>query len=110
MNRREFIASAAAIAAAPAMTGCATAAGKEGKILFGACRGPNDVKLMASVGYDFFETSVGSALNPEKDGEWWKKQRDMLRALPLPLRSCNGFIPGKFRLTGPKADHGPALA
>ena len=25
------------------------------------------------------------------------------------MRSCNGFIPGQFRLTGPKADHGPAL-
>jgi len=26
-----------------------------------------------------------------------------------PLHSCIGFIPGKFRLTGPKADHAPAL-
>ena len=110
MNRREFIASAAALAAAPAISGCATgAAGKGGRILFGACRPPADAKLMASIGYDFFENGVGGALAPDKDAEWWKKQRDMLLSLPIPMRSCNGFIPGKFRLTGPKADFAPAL-
>ena len=101
--------SAAALSAVPAVSGCRTPAAKNGRILFGACRGPDDVKLMASVGYDFWEWSVGAAFNPDKDAEWWKVQRDRIAALPLPLRSCNGFIPGKFRLTGPKADHGPAL-
>ena len=111
MNRREFIAAAAAAAAAPAVAGCATgASGKGGRILFGACRGVNDAKLLASVGYDFYENGVGSALAPDKDDEWWKRQRDLILSQPIPMRSCNGFIPGKFRLTGPKADHGPALA
>ena len=110
MNRREFLASAAAIAAAPTFSGCATAsAGKGGRILFGACRPPADAKLMASVGYDFFEYAVAPALGPDKGAEWWKKQKDMLLSLPLPMRSCNGFIPGSFRLTGPNADHAPAL-
>ena len=100
----------AAMAAAPTIVGCATAAaGKGGRILFGACRPAKDAKLMASVGYDFFENGVGSALAPDKDAEWWKRQKDMLLALPIPLRSCNGFIPGSFRLTGPKADFAPAL-
>ena len=116
MNRRDFIASAAALAAVPSMTGCASspcacAAGacKGGKILFGACRPPSDAKLMASIGYDFFENGVASALGPDKDAEWWKKQRDMILSLPIPMRSCNGFIPGTFRLTGPQADFEPAL-
>ena len=110
MNRREFLASAAAMAAAPTIVGCATAAGgKGGRILFGACRPVKDAKLMASIGYDFFENGVASALAPDKDAEWWKRQRDMLLALPIPMRSCNGFIPGSFRLTGPKADPAPAL-
>ena len=110
MNRREFLASAAAMAAAPTIVGCATAAaGKGGRILFGACRSPKDAKLMASVGYDFFENGVASALGPDKDAEWWKRQRDMLLEQPIPMRSCNGFIPGTFRLTGPKADPAPAL-
>jgi len=111
MNRREFLASAAAAAAMPAVSGCVSAsAGKGGRILFGACRPPSDAKLMASVGYDFIENGVGGVLGPDKDAEWWKKQKEMLLSLPIPMRSCNGFIPGSFRLTGPKADHGPALA
>ena len=108
MNRREFLLGAAAAGFA----GCASApASKDGggRILFGACRGIKDVKTMKSVGYDFWEWGCGSAFAPEKDGEWWKRQRDEILAAPLPLRSCNGFIPGKFRLTGPAADHEPAL-
>ena len=111
MNRREFIGAAAAVAVSPAMAGCATASKTcGGRILFGACQGPDKVKLLASVGYDFWECGVGTVLCPDNDAEWWKRQRDMLAAQPLPLRSCNGFIPGKFRLTGPKADFAPALA
>ena len=111
MNRRDFLLSATAMAAAPSFSGCLSGApGKGGRILFGACRSPSDAKLLASVGYDFFEYGVASVLGPDKDNEWWKKQKDMLLALPIPLRSCNGFIPGTFRLTGPKADFGPALA
>ena len=115
MNRREFIASAAALAAGPTLANCSGSAcgagssGCSGRILFGVCRPPKDVPLLKSVGYDFFEYAVAPALGPDKDGEWWKKQRDMLLGLPLPMRSCNGFIPGTFRLTGPKADQGPAL-
>ena len=110
MNRRDFLKTAAALAAAPSFTGCtALSAGKGGRILFGACQPPSNVKLMASVGYDFFEMDVASAFGPTKDGEWWKRQRESILSLPLPLRSSNGFIPGSFRLTGPKAEHGAAL-
>lgn len=112
MNRREFIGSAMALAAVPSIAGCAVApAGREkgGRILFGACRPMSDAKLMASVGYDFWENGVGSALNPSEGEEWWKRQRDQILAQPIPLRSCNGFLPGKFRLTGPQADFAPAL-
>ena len=108
MNRREFIIGATAVAG---VAGCRS--GQVGcggdRILFGACRGAGDAKLMASVGYDFWEWSAGAAFDPAKDAEWWKKQRDMILSQPIPLRSCNGFIPGNFRLTGPKADHEPAL-
>ena len=78
-------------------------------MLFGACRGPGDTKLMKSVGYDFWEWGAGAAFNPGKDDEWWKAQKDLILSQPIPLRSCNGFLPGSFRLTGPKADFAPAL-
>ena len=76
MNRREFITTAAALAAAPSFTGCATTSGgKSGRILFGACRGMGDVKLLASVGYDFWEWDVPNAVNPDKDEKWWAAQK-----------------------------------
>ena len=111
-DRRGFLFGAAAAAAGAAVSGCATeadAASGGGRILYGACRGPEDVKLLREVGYDFWEWNAGAAFDPSKDDAWWKGQLDLIRSQPLPLRSCNGFIPGRFRLTGPAADHGPAL-
>ena len=111
-DRRGFLLGAAAAAglAMPAGAACGSCCAGKGRILFGTTRSkPADVALMKSIGYDFFEQGVAAALGPDKDEEWWKKRRDELLAMPLPLRSCNGFIPGTFRLTGPKADHEPAL-
>ena len=124
MNRRVFLATAAATG----LAGCATAGegsrcggassccaaksarcGKKARILFGACRQPADAKLLKAHGYDFFETSAASAFIPTKSDEEWKRRKEELLACGLPLRSCNGFIPGTFRITGPKADFEPAL-
>ncbi len=83
---------------------------KCGRILFGACRSKvEEVSIMRDLGYDFWEWSAGSAFDPSKDDSWWQAQKGEIAKRPLPLRSCNGFLPGKFRLTGPNADHAPAL-
>ena len=113
MNRREFIIGVAAVAAGGANVfaeQCCAAKGKASKILFGACRSSvEDIKIMRDLGYDFWEWGAGSAFDPSKDDAWWQRQKEAIAKRPLPLRSCNGFLPGRFRLTGPKADHGPAL-
>jgi len=115
MNRREFLLTAAATGLAGCMTGgdkasCDSAC-KCGKanILFGACRSLKDAKILKAHGYDFIETSAASAFIPTKSDEEWKKQKDVILNCGLPLRSCNGFLPGTFRLTGPNADFEPAL-
>ena len=119
MNRRDFLAAGAAALAA----GCATqqqccakdgakgaaCCGKGGRILFGACRPLSDTALMKSVGYDFVELSVAVAFCPDKGEEDWKRQKEAILSAALPLRSCNGFFPGRFRLTGKDADWEPAL-
>ena len=114
MNRREFLMTAAAAG----LAGCATSGDKAcaakagscgGKILFGACRPLKDAAVLKKHGYDFFETSVAGILKPTCSEEEWKKQKDLILNAPIPLRSCNGFIPGTFRITGPKADFAPAL-
>ena len=112
MNRREFLMTAAAAG----LSGCATDAGGgnascegKAKILFGACRNLKDAKILKAHGYDFIETTAASAFIPTKSDEEWKKQKDVILNCGLPLRSCNGFLPGTFRLTGPNADFAPAL-
>lgn len=97
LNRREFIGLAAAGAAFAGL------GAQKGRILFGACRGFGDAPLMKELGYDFIEGGVAHALQPDKSDEEWKRRRDEVRALPIPLRSSNGFLPGKFRLTGERA-------
>ena len=114
MNRREFLAGAVASAGLAGCVGdkCACAGGacgKGGKILFGACRPFADAKLMKSIGYDFIERDVGSSFIPEEGDEAWKKQKEMILSQALPLRSCNGFLPGKFRITGAEANWDPIL-
>jgi len=108
LNRREFIAGGVA---SVGLFGSASACADQGdgRILLGACRCLGDVPLLKSVGFDYFEDGVSSALDPEKDDEWWKSQKETILSAALPMRACNGFIPGKFRLTGPNADHEPAL-
>jgi len=114
-NRRDFLRGALAAGATLASSKTLFAAdGKSsatpGRILLGACQSSRDtVKKMKAIGYDFCEGGVSESLNPDKDGEWWKKRRDELLSLALPMRSVSGFIPGRFRLTGPNADHAPAL-
>ena len=110
MNRREFLATGAVALAA----GCTTVArkcggGGGGGILFGACRPLSDTALMKSVGFDFVENSFGAMFLPDKSEEVWKRQKEAIQSAALPLRSCNGFLPGTFRVTGKDADWEPIL-
>ena len=106
MNRREFIGLAAAGVAAGAVAECACARGgeKKGRMLFGVCCGPDQVAQLKEIGYDFWEWNGAAAFIPTKSDEEWKRHRDEhILSAPLPIRSVNGFLPGNFRLTGPKA-------
>ena len=114
LSRRGFLAGAAVVglsaAAGAADGGGECAARKGGRMLFGACRSTvEDVSIMRDLGYDFWEWGAAAAFGPDKDDSWWQTQKEEIAKRPLPLRSCNGFIPRNFRLTGPDADHGPAL-
>lgn len=101
MTRREFLSTAAGAALCAGCDTLCSSRASEAHILFGTTRGIGDVPLMADLGYDFWETAVAGALRP--DDADWSKTRSAILAAPIPLRSCNGFLPGKFRLTGPNA-------
>ncbi len=109
MDRREFLTGAVAAAG---LAGCRlpVSSAPAGRFLFGACRGkPEEVRAMKNAGYDFWESHAGTVFDPSKDDAWWRGQKERLAAYALPLRACNGFLPGTFRLTGPNADPAPAL-
>lgn len=76
---------------------------------FGVCCTIADAAPCANAGFDYFEAGVAEAFAPAEGDEVWQEKKRALAAAPLPLRACNGFLPGTFRLTGPEADHGPAL-
>ena len=119
MNRRDFLVAGTAALSAGCVTGsrksggkCGAACcgkGKSGRVLFGACRPLSDAALMKSIGYDFMERSFGEMFVPDKGEEEWKRQKEAIMSAALPLRSCNGFLPGRFRVTGENADWAPIL-
>ena len=109
MTRRKFLISSS-VALAGAVVCAENALGStKGRIQFGVCRPLNDAEKLKSVGYDFIECDVSSALQPMKGEDAWKRQQDCIASLALPLRACNCLVPGSFRLTGPGANHAPAL-
>lgn len=109
MNRRDFILSSAAFAGLAGCTSSSIVEKRGGRMLIGACRPNSDAALMKLIGYDFIEGTVADCFMPNCGEEEWKRRRDEILALPLPLRCCNCFLPGKFRVTGPNADFAPAL-
>ncbi len=109
MNRRDFLFSTAAFAG---LAGCMSSGkngSRGGRMLIGACRPNSDAALMKSIGYDFIEGQVAACFAPDKGEDDWKRLRDEILALPIPLRCCNSFLPAKFRITGPNADFESAL-
>ena len=79
------------------------------RIKFGLCAGLDKAGQLQAIRFDFIEGGVGGLLKPEMPDSEFAPELAKLKACALPIQSCNGFIPGKFRLTGPEASHGPAL-
>ncbi len=108
-NRRNFMKTIAAATFASgtgvtlAQTACCS------KIKLGICSSPNRAEKLKKAGFEFIESGVGGLLKPETPDSDFAPQIEKLKACALPIRSCNGFIPGKFRLTGPDTTHDEAL-
>lgn len=120
ITRRDFMLAAGAAAVSGcvgAKCDCACVGGAckaprgKAQILFGICNGGNlaDTQEMKAIGYDFFEGSVASSLKPLASADEWVKVRDATNRAALPIRSCNGFIPGDYKLIGPENTRADAL-
>ena len=71
---------------------------------YGVCCGLDLAPLVAEVGFDFVELSVGSFLKPREDEAAFQEVLREVRALSIPWEASNGFLPGDLKLTGPDAD------
>ena len=62
--------------------------------------------LLRAAGAEFLTESVGNLLCPDKDESEFLKNLERLKASPLPILACNGFIrPAHLRCVGAEANH-----
>jgi len=84
-----------------------------GKKLFSAMgiAAPLDkAAALKAEGAEFLTESVGNFLVPDKDEAEFEKNLEKLKASPLPILACNGFIrPANLHCVGPDANHDQIL-
>jgi sugar phosphate isomerase/epimerase len=62
--------------------------------------------ILKSHGAEFLTEGVGNFLVPDKDDAAFAKNLEKLKASPLPVLACNGFIrPANLRCVGEEANH-----
>ncbi|MFA6128938.1 MAG: sugar phosphate isomerase/epimerase family protein [Bacteroidales bacterium] len=70
---------------------------------FGVCSSMATSGLLKDIGFAFVEGSVGRDLMPGKsDADFAGKVKEF-DTCRLPVISCNGFLPGTLKVTGPEA-------
>lgn len=76
-------------------------------IRFGFCTGPENLPIAAAAGCDYLEFNFSQIADmPEEDFQALQKT---VESFPLRVEAMNGFIPARYRLTGPEADHDTPL-
>ena len=69
----------------------------------GCCTSLDDIDKVAKAGFEYVELGVGT-LKPEADDATFAPILATLREAALPMRSCNNFLPGDLKVTGPAVD------
>lgn len=62
-------------------------------------------QLAKEAGFDCMLAPVSFHLIPDQPEAEFVKRMEVIKALPLPVRGCNSFLPKTMRVTGPEADH-----
>ena len=109
ITRRTFLTVAGAAAVAPRGLWASAPGARDFVPKIGLTRGPEHAKNLASMGADFIEIGCG-LLMPGKPDEDFAERRKQLKECGLPIHGANGFLPGRLKSTGPKADHAAIAA
>jgi sugar phosphate isomerase/epimerase len=70
--------------------------------LFGWCSKIEEVERLSRLGFDYIECPL-AALNLENKADLDERLPLYLNS-PIPVRACNIFFPGDFKIVGPEAD------
>ncbi len=71
----------------------------------GVCRSLTDQKILEAGGCTYVEESVRGFLVPEEPDEKFQAKLLELKSSRLPVRACNGFLPGQLKAVGPEPKH-----
>lgn len=109
ISRRNIVKTAAVGAAFSILPGILQARKPAHEFSFGIRTVPDNATKLKELGFDFIEVGTLETLQPEMSDADYAPLLAKLKTCALPMRSCNGFIPKSFRLTGPETDHDAAL-
>ena len=87
------------------LSSCKFARDDDFMIELGVCTHFNNAGMLAEHGYAYLEPSVGGLLMPDKSEEEFNEVLEQALQSGLPLKACNGFIPGRLKSVGPEAVH-----
>lgn len=77
--------------------------------LIGVCTSSAHAATAASAGASHIEISCSGELRPTTSSNEIEAALERLRALPVPVRAANGFLPADLKSVGPDAAHGAIM-
>lgn len=108
LNRRDFLRTGALAVSGSLLASRAAAAPERGGLFsaVGIAAPMDRAAELKSAGLDFLTLSTGDFLVPDQPDEVFAANLAKLKAAPLPVLACNGFIrPAHLRCVGPQANH-----
>ena len=80
------------------------------RVAMGSCGSLSKAGMLKAAGADYLEESVQGLLVPDKDAGAFSGKVSAITAAAIPVRCCNGFLPGSLKSVGPAAAHDAILA
>ena len=114
ISRRSVVQGAAALGFGFVLRPAFRAAGRGRATRFlaeiGICASLADAASIRAAGGDYIEEGVRRFLVPDGTDAQFEVQLAELEKIPLPVPSCNSFLPGTLKAVGPGADHAGIFA
>lgn len=112
ITRRRFIVAASTAATALAIPEwlASVLAGTNPELELGICTSYQKGEVMKKAGFQFVEGGVANIMMPKEDDAAFEKRLAEIKSAALPVRACNGFIPGELKVVGPEPKLDAAVA